>query len=73
MSTPQFRRVIDALCRKWRIPESREYVCEYYWPPFSRLDEAGQQAFWQVLGMPEEHGTEAIYGVCDQRRSARRP
>jgi hypothetical protein len=72
MSKPQFRRLIYALCTRWHIPDDGEYVSARYWPAFSRLDETGQQAFWQVLGVQEEHGTEDIYGVCDHRSSARR-
>jgi hypothetical protein len=30
-----------------------DYLSERYWPAFSRLDEAGQRAFWQVLGAKE--------------------
>jgi hypothetical protein len=65
MSKPQFRRIINALCQRWHIPEYAESVSERYWPSFSRLDEAGQQAFWHVLGVHEEHGTEDIHAVCD--------
>ena len=55
---PQFRRIISALCERWHIPEYAEYLSERYWPAFSRLDDAGQRAFWQVLGVQEEHGKE---------------
>src|SRR5882724_4147409 len=53
ISRRQFRRVINALCRKWRIPEYSDYFCARYWPSFSRLEDAGQRAFWHVLGAKE--------------------
>jgi hypothetical protein len=53
MSEPQFRRIINALCRKWRIPEYGDYFCARYWPAFSRLEDEGQRAFWNVLGAKE--------------------
>jgi hypothetical protein len=54
ISRRQFRRVINALCRKWRIPEYSDDFCARYWPAFSRLEDEGQRAFWQVLGVQEE-------------------
>jgi hypothetical protein len=50
----QFRRIIKTLCQRWHIPEYGDCVSEHYWPAFSRLDDAGQRAFWQVLGVQEE-------------------
>jgi hypothetical protein len=61
MSQPQFRRIINALCQRWHIPAYANYVSESYWPAFSRLDDAGQRAFWDVLGVEEENGKEG-YG-----------
>jgi len=58
MPESQFRRIINMLCHRWHIPEYAEYLSERYWPAFSRLDDAGQRAFWQVLGVQEEHGKE---------------
>jgi len=55
MSEPQFKRIINALCKRWHIPDYGDYVSARYWPAFSQLDEAGQQAFWQVLGVKEEN------------------
>jgi hypothetical protein len=60
-----FLKAIENLCRRYNIPDSREYVCEQYWPAFSRLDDAGQHAFWQVLGGPEDNGKETLHAVCD--------
>jgi hypothetical protein len=54
MPASQFSRIIATLCERWHIPEYSDYVNERYWPAFSRLDEAGQRAFWQVLGVQEE-------------------
>ena len=68
----QFRRVINALCRKWRIPEYSDDFCARYWPAFSRLEDEGQRAFWQVLGVQKEHGKETVHAVCDDRSPARR-
>jgi hypothetical protein len=68
----QFKSMINALCRKWHIPDSSEHICERYWPAFSQLDETGQRAFWQVLGVQEEHGKETVHAVCDDRSPARR-
>ena len=53
MSRRQFRCIITTLCQRWHIPEYAEYLSERYWPAFSRLDDAGQRAFWQVLGAKE--------------------
>jgi hypothetical protein len=53
MSRRQFRRIITSLCQRWHISAYADYVSERYWPAFSRLDEAGQRAFWQVLGAKE--------------------
>jgi hypothetical protein len=49
----QFRRIINTLCHCWHISAYADYVSERYWPAFSRLDEAGQHAFWDVLGVQE--------------------
>ena len=49
----QFRRIINTLCHCWHIPEYADYMSERYWPAFSRLDEVGQRAFWNVLGARE--------------------
>jgi hypothetical protein len=54
MAEPQFRRIINALCERWPIPDRSEYVCERYWPAFSQLDDAGRRAFWDVLGVQAE-------------------
>jgi hypothetical protein len=51
---PQFRSIINALGRKWHIPAYSDYLSERYWPAFSRLDETGQRAFWDVLGVQAE-------------------
>jgi hypothetical protein len=48
------------LCQRWHVPEYADYVTERYWPAFSQLDEVGQRAFWQVLGVQEERGDEHI-------------
>jgi hypothetical protein len=72
MAEPQFRSIINALCRKWHIPEYSDYLCERYWPAFSRLDETGQRAFWDVLGVQEENRMEALHALCDDRSSPRR-
>jgi hypothetical protein len=53
MPESQFRRIINTLCHRWHIPEYADYMSERYWPAFSRLDDAGQQAFWNVLGAKE--------------------
>jgi hypothetical protein len=54
MSQPQFRRIIKTLCQRWHIPAYGDHLSESYWPAFSRLDDAGQCAFWQGLGRQEE-------------------
>jgi hypothetical protein len=51
MSRRQFRRIIKTMCQRWHIPEYSDYVSKLYWPAFSRLDDAGQRAFWHVLGV----------------------
>jgi hypothetical protein len=56
----QFRRIINTLCHRWHIPEYADYMSERYWPAFSRLDDAGQQAFWNVLGAREVDMTPRI-------------
>jgi hypothetical protein len=53
MPESQFRRIINTLCHRWHIPEYADDMSERYWPAFSRLDEAGQSAFWDVLGVQE--------------------
>ena len=54
MSEPQCKRIMNALGERWPIPDRSEYVCERYWPAFSQLDDAGQRAFWDVLGVQAE-------------------
>lgn len=54
MPESQFKSIINALCERWHIPEYTDYMSERYWPAFSRLDDAGQRAFWTVLGVEEE-------------------
>ena len=54
MTKPEFRHIINALCQRWHISEYGDYLSERYWPAFSRLGEAGQRAFWQVLGVQAE-------------------
>jgi hypothetical protein len=53
MAKPVFRRILSTLCEEWHVPEYADYLTERYWPPFSQLDDAGQQAFWTVLGAKE--------------------
>ena len=53
MPESQFRRIINTLCHRWHIPAYADYMRERYWPAFSQLDEAGQDAFWNVLGARE--------------------
>src|SRR2546426_4161582 len=53
MPRRQFRRIITTLCHRWHIPAYSDYVSESDWPAFSRLDDAGQHAFWRVLGARE--------------------
>jgi hypothetical protein len=47
------------------MPAYDDYLSKRYQPAFSRLDEAGQRAFWQVLGVREEQGTEDTHAVCN--------
>ena len=54
MPALQFKSIINALCEKWHIPEYGDYLSERYWSAFSRLDDAGQRTFWQVLGVQAE-------------------
>ena len=54
MPASQFKSIISALCERWHIPEYGDYLSERYWLTFSQLDDAGQRAFWQVLGVQEE-------------------
>ena len=58
MTESQFRHMIETLCRKWRIADYSDSLCGRYWPAFSQLDDAGQRAFWDVLGVREEIGKE---------------
>jgi hypothetical protein len=58
MSKSQFSRIIRMLCQTWHVPGYHEYLTERYWPAFSQLDDAGQRAFWTVLGVEEDTGTE---------------
>ena len=60
MSELQFKNIINALCEKWHIPAYGDDLSERYWPAFSQLDEAGQRAFWAVLGVQEERGDEHL-------------
>jgi hypothetical protein len=53
MPESQFKSIIKALCERWHIPAYADYMSERYWPAFSRLDDAGQDAFWNVLGARE--------------------
>jgi hypothetical protein len=53
MPESQFKSIINALCERWHIPAYADYMSERYWPAFSRLDDAGQDAFWNVLGARE--------------------
>jgi hypothetical protein len=54
ISKEQFACIISVLCQRWHISVYADYMSERYWPAFSRLDEAGQRAFWQVLGVQAE-------------------
>jgi hypothetical protein len=54
MPESQFKSIINALCERWYIPEYGDDLSERYWSAFSRLDDAGQRAFWQVLGVQAE-------------------
>ena len=60
MPRRQFRRIINTLCHRWHIPAYADYMSERYWPAFSRLDDAGQNAFWNVLGAREVDMTPRI-------------
>jgi hypothetical protein len=60
MPESQFKSIINALCERWHIPEYADYMSERYWPAFSRLDDAGQDAFWNVLGAREVDMTPRI-------------
>jgi hypothetical protein len=53
ISKEQFACIISVLCQRWHIAAYADYVSERYWPAFSRLDDAGQDAFWNVLGANE--------------------
>ena len=72
VSKEQFACTISVLCQRWRIAEYVDYMSERYWPAFSRLDHAGQRAFWHVLGVQEENGKETADAICDDRSSPRR-
>ena len=65
----QFACTMSVLCQRWRIAEYTDYMSERYWPAFSRLDEAGQRAFWQVLGVQAEQRKETADAVCDDQSS----
>ena len=54
ISKEQFACIIRMLCQGWHISAYADYVSERYWPAFSRLEDEGQRAFWQVLGVQEE-------------------
>src|SRR5882724_1775995 len=69
MPESQFRRIINTLCHRWHIPAYADYMSERYWPAFSRLEDEGQRAFWDVLGVKEENGKETVHAVCDDRSS----
>jgi hypothetical protein len=60
MPESQFKSIINALCERWHIPAYVDYMSERYWPAFSRLDDAGQDAFWNVLGAREVDMTPRI-------------
>jgi hypothetical protein len=60
MPESQFKSIINALCERWHIPEYGDYLSERYWSAFSRLDDAGQRAFWDVLGAREVDMTPRI-------------
>jgi hypothetical protein len=60
MPEPQFKSIISALCERWHIPEYGDCLSERYWPAFSQLDNAGQDAFWNVLGANEVDMTPRI-------------
>jgi hypothetical protein len=60
ISKEQFACIISVLCQRWHIAAYTDYVSERYWPAFSRLDDAGQDAFWNVLGAKEVDMTPRI-------------
>jgi hypothetical protein len=60
MPRRQFRRIINTRCHRWHIPAYADYMSERYWPAFSPLDDAGQNAFWNVLGAREVDMTPRI-------------
>jgi hypothetical protein len=49
ISASQFRDVITALCQRHHMLDYTDSMVARYWPAFSRLDEAGQQAFLEVV------------------------
>ena len=53
MPESQFKSIINILCQRYHIPAYADYMSASDWPAFSRLDEAGQRAFWNVLGERE--------------------
>jgi hypothetical protein len=61
LSKSQFRRLSNARCQKWRIPEHSDDLGGRDWPAFSQLDDAAQQAFWEALSIPEEERKEALH------------
>jgi hypothetical protein len=65
MPKARFKDIITMLCQRWHVPEYADYVTERYWPAFSQLDDAEQRAFWDVLGVQEEHRKETTDAVCD--------
>jgi hypothetical protein len=60
ISKEQFACIMSVLCQRWHIPEYADYMSERYWPAFSQLDDAGQDAFWNVLGAREVDMTPRI-------------
>jgi hypothetical protein len=60
ISKEQFACIMSVLCRRWHISAYADYMSERHWPAFSRLDDAGQDAFWQVLGVREVDMTPRI-------------
>ena len=60
ISKEQFACIMSVLCQRWHISAYTDYVSERYWPAFSRLDDAGQDAFWNVLGAREVDMTPRI-------------
>jgi hypothetical protein len=53
ISKEQFACIMSVLCQRWHISAYADYISERYWPAFSRLEDEGQRAFWQVLGGQE--------------------